>query len=225
MVERKAFFYYHDDRPGVGILASHEFEGWRRINFYSFGLDMDALQKELEESCEEKLLQEKIIAARPAQSKVIIAGGVVFKSLTCLLGEGVEALEALKILEERAPGFRTLTAAEMAKADSISPLNVYCFTYKKKVIGISKVVFFEYATQMSLIGIYRNQDQNLVEELYGDLAGLHEYMTVPSPLRTDEEDPRVEVNMFMIRSPLKEELQGDFVESIFKIPGLTFYSA
>lgn len=225
MIKQKAFFYYHNDHPGLGILASHDFEGWQRVNFYSFGLDMDAFQKEIEDDCEETLLQQKVIAARPAQSKVIIAGGVVFKSLTCLAGEGVEAMESLKALESMMPGFRIINAPEMEKADSISPLNVYCFTYQKKVIGISRVVFFEYATQMSLIGIYRNQDHNLVDELYKDLSRLHEYMTVPNPLHTDEKDSRVEVNMFMIRCPLKEELQADFVGAIFKTPGLIFFSA
>jgi hypothetical protein len=224
LISKKAFFYYQDDHPGLGILASHEYEGWQRVNFYSFGLDIDDLQKELEEECEEQLLQESVIAARPAQSKVIIAGGVVFKSLTCLAGEGVEATEVLKTIERRVPDLRTLNAADMEVAASISPLEIYCFTYKKKIIGIARVVFFEYATQMSLLGVYREQDRNLVEELYRDISGLHDYMTVPSPLRTDEEDARVEVNMFMIRSPLKEELQADFVEAIFKIPGLDFFS-
>lgn len=225
MVKQRAFIYFYHNNPGLGILAKHEFEGWQRINFYAFGVDMDAFQKAIEENCEAELLQAKVIASRPAQSRVIIAGGVVFKGLTCMAGEGVQAREIMEILEKRVSGFRTFNAEETKEVDSITPLNIYCFTYNKKVIGIMRVVFFEYATQMSLVGIYRDQDRNLVEELYNNLSKLQEYMTIPNPLRTDEKDPRVEVNMFMIRIPLKEELQADFVKAIIKVPALSFFSA
>jgi hypothetical protein len=206
----------------LGILAEHEHDGWQRINFYAFGVDMDEFQKSMEKECEEELLQENVIASRPAQSKVIIAGGVVFKGLTCVAGEGREAGEVMDIFEQRVPDFEVLDAAQMEKADSISPLDIYFFTYSKKVIGVSKVVFFEYATQMALVGIYREQDRNLVDELQNGLSQLNEYMTIPNPLRTDEKDPRVDINMFMIRHPLKEELQADFVNAVIKIPYLSF---
>jgi hypothetical protein len=186
---------------------------------------MDAFQKGIEEECEDELLREGILASRPAQSRVIIAGGVVFKGLTCLTGEGREASQLLDAFEKGVNGFRTVNALGMKATEAISPMEVYCFTYKKKVIGISRVVFFEYATQMSMVGVYRDQDHNLVDELNDDLSGLHEYMTIPNPLRTDERDPRVEVNMFMIRHPVKEELQGDFVQAILKIRELDFYTA
>jgi hypothetical protein len=225
LIKQRAFFYFFKNNPGLGILASHEYEGWQRINFYAFGVDLDALQKAIEDECEEVLLQEKVIAARPAQSKIIIAGGVVFKGLTCLAGEGVKAEEVMEALNSKVSGFNVLNTEDIKKADSISPLSYYGFTYKKKIIGISRVVFFEYATQMSLVGIYRDQDRNLVDELSHDLSSLNEYMTIPNPLRTDEKDARVEINMFMIRHPLKEELQADFVEAIFKTPGLTFFMA
>ena len=78
---------------------------------------------------------------------------------------------------------------------------------------------------MSMVGVYRDQDRNLVDELYADLTRLNEYMTIPNPLRTDEKDQRVEVNMFMIRHPVKEELQEDFVHAIMKTSALSFYSA
>ncbi len=224
MVKQRAFFYYYKNAPGLGILAHHEQEGWERANFYSFGVDMDNFQKGLEEGCEADLLKEGLLAARPAQSRVIIAGGVVFKGLTCLAGEGSEAGRLMGAFEKRVSGFRTVEPREMAVVGSISPLDVNCFTYSKKVIGISRVVFFEYATQMSLVGVYRDQDRNLVDELYADLTGLNEYMTIPNPLRTDERDQRVEVNMFMIRHPVKEELQADFVQAIMKTPALAFYS-
>ncbi|MDY6795789.1 MAG: hypothetical protein SWK76_11040 [Actinomycetota bacterium] len=184
---------------------------------------MDALLKRLEQDCEVSLLQEKVIASRPAQSKVIIAGGVVFKGLTCLVGERNEAGEVMNALEQRLDGFEVVRAPGMKVADSITPLDIYRFTYEKKVIGVSRVVFFEYATQMALVGIYRDRDRNLVNELFGHLAKLKEYMTIPNPLRTDEKDGRVEVNMFMIRHPLKEELQSDFVNAIIKTSGLSFY--
>jgi hypothetical protein len=225
LVKHKAFFYYYNKAPGLGILAHHEIEGWQRINFYSFGVDMDNFLKGIEDNCEADLLQEGVLASRPAQSRVIIAGGVVFKGLTCLAGEGASAALLLDALEKRVSGFRSVDAREMTVAESISPLDVYCFTYSRKVIGISRVVFFEYATQMSLVGIYRDQDSNLVDELNSDLVKLHEYMTIPNPLRTDERDQRVELNMFMIRHPVKEELQSDFVQAIMKTKALVFYTA
>lgn len=225
MVKHKAFFYYYNKAPGLGILAHHDLEDWQRINFYSFGVDMDSFQKGIEEECEAELLKEGILASRPAQSRSIIAGGVVFKGLTCLAGKGREASDLLDALEKGVSNFRAVDAFDMKVAEAISPLDVYCYIYKKKVIGISRVVFFEYATQMSLVGVYRNQDHNLVDELSEDLTRLHEYMTIPNPLRTDEMDPRIEVNMFMIRHPVKEELQGDFVQAILKTRDLTFYTA
>lgn len=225
MVKQKAFLYFYNSAPGLGILAHHDKEGWERINFYSFGVDMDGFQKGLEEECEEDLLNEGILASRPAQSRVIIAGGVVFKGLTCLAGEGTGADNLMRAFEKRVPGFRTVSPDALQGVESISPLDVYCFTYGKKVIGISKVVFFEYATQMSMVGIYRDQDRNLVDELYAGLTKLNEFMTIPSPLRTDERDQRVELNMFMIRHPVKEELQADFVKAVMKVPGLAYFTA
>jgi hypothetical protein len=225
VVKQRAFFYYYNNDPGLGILAKHEFEGWERINFYAFGIDMDAFQKALEEESEDILLKENVIASRPAQSKVIIAGGVVFKGLTCLTVEGIDAGRVMERMEEGIDGFRLVNAAKIEHAETITPMSLYCYTYKKKVIGISRVVFFEYATQMSLAGVYRDQDGNLVNELYADLAYLNEYMTVPNPLRTDERDVRVETNLFLIRMPLKEELQSDFVNAMIKIPGLSFFAA
>lgn len=225
VIRQRAFFYYHDNNPGLGIIAEHEHDGWQRVHFYAFGVDMDAFHKEIADTCEEALLQEKVLSSRLAQSKVIIAGGVVFKNMGCVVGEGVKAGDVVEVLEKRVDGLRTVNPADLQKVDAITPLNVYCFTYAKKVIGISRVVFFEYATQMSFVGIYRDQDRNLVNELFNGLSGLHEYMTTPKPLRTDEKDERVEVNMFMIRHPLKEELQADFVHAIAKVPELYFYTA
>ena len=225
MIKHRGFFYYYKNAPGVGILARHEQEGWERVNLYSFGVDMDALQKGIEDECEEELLDAGMLSARPAQSRVIIAGGVVFKGITCLAGEGVKAESLLGSLEKKVTGLRTVEADQMTRVEAISPLEVYCFTFGKKVIGISRVVFFEYATQMSMVGVYRDQDSNLIDELFADLHDLNEYMTIPNPLRTDEKDQRVEVNMFMVRHPLKEELQSDFVEAVMKTSGLMFYTA
>jgi len=225
LVKQRAFLYFFKSAPGLGLLARNEKDGWERINFYSFGVDMDGFQKGIEEECEEDLLREGILASRPAQSRVIIAGGVVFKGLTCLAGEGTGADKLLGAFEKCVDGFRTVNPEDMKPVESISPLDIYCFTYGKKVIGISRVVFFEYATQISLVGIYRDQDRNLVDELYADLTGLNEFMTIPSPLRTDEKDQRVEINMFMIRHPVKEELQADFVEAVMKIPDLAYFTA
>ena len=146
LVKQRAFFYYFKNAPGLGILAHHDLEDWQRANFYSFGVDMDSFQKGIEEDCEADLLKEGLLAARPAQSRVIIAGGVVFKGLTCLAGEGSDAGRLIGAFEKRVSGFRTVDQRDMTAVESISPLDVNCYTYSKKVIGISRVVFFEYAT-------------------------------------------------------------------------------
>jgi hypothetical protein len=225
LIKQRAFFYYYNNSPGLGILAFNEHEGWHRVNFYSFGVDMDALQRGIEDDCEEELLREGMLASKVAQSSVIIAGGVVFKGLTSLAGPGIEAAKLMGVFEKRVSGFRTVDTRQIVEVESISPLDVNCFTYSEKVVGISRVVFFEYATQMSLVGICRDQDRNLVDELYKDLSDLNEYMTIPNPLRTDERDRRVEVNMFMIRHPVKEELQADFVQALMKTAALSFFAA
>lgn len=224
MVKQKAFFYSFNRTPGVGILAHHQHEGWQRVNLYAFGVDMDHLQKCLEERQGTALIDKGILASRPAQSKVVIAGGVVFKGITCLAGEGSDAESVISALEETVPDFRVVGLNRFRQPEIISPLEVYGFSFQRKVIGISRVVFFEYATQFSFAGIFRDQDRNLLDELHAGLADMHPYMTIPNALRTEERDQRVELNLFMERLPLKEELQGDFVRAVREIPGLSFYT-
>ncbi len=194
------------------------------MNLYGFGVDIDTIQKAIEDGCEAELMSKGLLSARPAQSRVVIAGGVVFKGLTCLAGEGIAAERLLSELEKCLPPFHAPGTGEMERVEDISPMRAHCFSYRGKVIGVSRVVFFEYATQVSLVGIYRDQDRNLVDELYAGLSSLQQYLTIPSPLRTDDRDQRVEANLFMIRHPIKEEFQRDFVQSLIGIPGLAFHS-
>ncbi len=222
MVRHRAFFYRFDRSLGVGVLAHHHYEGWQRANLYAFGVDMDAFLKKLEER-EEALIQSGIMACRTAQSRVVVAGGVVFKGITCQAAQDVDAQKMLSAMEDGVEGFKVADAGSFQVAKTISPLEVQGFSYGKKVIGISKVVFFEYATQISLAGIYRDQDRNLMDELHAGLASLNAYMTIPSPLLTLERDPRVELNLFLLRVPLKEELQSDFVRAVSELPELEFY--
>ncbi len=224
MVKHRAFFYVYQGTPGVGVLARHQHEGWQRVNLYAFGVDMDNLQRLLEEERGSSLIDGGILSARPAQSKVIIAGGVVFKGITCLAGEGRAAEEVVSALEKTVPDFRVMGTEDFRRPEIISPLEVYGFSYRGKLIGISRVVFFEYATQFSLAGIFRDQDRNLMDELHHSLAELHPYLTIPNPLHTEERDQRVEVNLFMERFPLKEDLQEDFVRAIQALPELSFYA-
>ena len=224
VVKHRAFFYAYRGTPGVGVLARHQREGWQRVNLYAFGVDMDNLQRFLEEDAGLALMDRGLMATRPAQSKVIIAGGVVLKGITCLAGEGHEAEEVVSALEESVPGFRLMGPDDFRRPETISPLEVYGFSYRRKLIGIARVVFFEYATQFSLAGIFRDQDRNLMDELHAALTELHPFLTIPNPLRTEERDQRVEVNLFLERFPLKEDLQQDFVCTIQGMPGLSFYS-
>ncbi len=223
MIKHKAFFYAYGETPGVGVVARHQHEGWQRVNLYAFGVDMDSLQRYLEEEKGLSLIERGVLAARPAQSKVIIAGGVVLKGLTMLAGEDHTGEEVVSALERTVPDFRVMGPGDLRRPEIISPLEVYGFSYRRKLIGVSRVVFFEYATQFSLAGIYRDLDRNLMDELHGVLAELHPYLTIPSPLRTEERDQRVELNLFMERLPLKEDLQEEFVRSIQTMPELSFF--
>lgn len=222
MVKQKAFMYEFRKKPGLGIIASHQYEGWERVNLYSFGIDMEELQKALEEGLEEKLLAEGVISSKSAQSKVLVAGGVVFKGITCLVSQMGGGMPLVTILERELDGFEVVSPAELESPALISPLEVYFFIFRDAVLGLSRVIFFEYSTQVALVGLYRGKDKALVDDLFSHLSQLQMYMTVPSPLRTDDHDSRVDVGMFMIRHPLREELQGDFVEAIKNIPDLTF---
>ncbi|MGQ9475845.1 MAG: hypothetical protein ACUVRX_04090 [Actinomycetota bacterium] len=224
MIEQKAFLYLYRGKPGVGALAQHRHEGWERVNLYAFGVDMDHLQGFLEGEEGLSLIDSGILAARAAQSRVLIAGGVVLKGLTCLAGENRRAEDVVSALERKVPEFKVVRAGEFREPDTISPLEVYWFSYRRRLIGISRVVFFEYATQFSMAGIYRDRDRGLMDELHASLTELHPYLTIPNPLRTEERDQRVEINLFMERFPLKEELQSDFVRAIQEVPELTFIS-
>lgn len=222
MLKQKAFMYEFQGKPGLGIIASHSYEGWERVNLYAFGLDMEELQKGLEEGVEGKLMDMGMLSSKPAQSKVLVAGGVVFKGITCLVSSEGKGPDLVSALEKELEGFKVLSPAELETPSIISPLEVYLFTYRDSILGLSRVIFFEYSTQVALVGLYRDKDRSLLDELYSQLLNLNVYMTVPSPLKSEDQDGRVGIGMFMIRHPLREELQGDFVEAIRNIPGLRF---
>jgi hypothetical protein len=216
--------YEFRGKPGLGIIASHGYEGWERVNLYAFGLDMEELQKALEEGVEEGLMRSGMLCSKPAQSKVLVAGGVVFKGVTCLVSQEGEGPVFVSALERELDGFQVVSPEELGRPPIISPLEVYFFVFRDTVLGLSRVIFFEYSTQVALVGLFRERDRNLLNDLYSSLAELHMYMTVPSPLKTEDHDSRVGVGMFMIRHPLREELQADFVDAIRSIPGLAFLS-
>lgn len=224
MLRQKAFMYEFRGKPGLGIIASHGYEGWERVNLYAFGLDMEELQKALEEGVEEGFMRSGMLSSKPAQSKVLVAGGVVFKGITCLVSQEGEGPALVSALERELDGFQVVSPEELERPPIISPLEVYFFVFRDAVLGLSRVIFFEYSTQVALVGLFRERDRGLLDDLYSRLAELHVYMTVPSPLKTEDHDSRVGVGMFMIRHPLREELQADFVEAIRSIPGLAFLS-
>lgn len=222
MLKQKAFMYEFGGKPGLGIIASHDYEGWERVNLYAFGLDIEELQKALEEGAEERLMKNGLLSSKPAQSKVLVAGGVVFKGVTCLVSRQGEGSALVSALERELDGFRVVGPEDMESPSIISPLEVYFFIFQDAVLGLCRVIFFEYSTQMALVGLFREKDRSMVEELHSRLCELHVYMTVPSPLKTEDHDARVGIGMFMIRHPLREELQGDFVAAIKGIPDLRF---
>ncbi len=223
MIKQKAFYYIYQDNPGIGVLAENQQDGWRRINFYAFGVNIDEMQKNLTHYIEtDARAREKISV--PAQSKSVLAGGMVFKGITCLMEEGSEFQESLSHLERELENFRTIDPGILKRVEQFDPMRNYWFMYKGIVPGLTKVMFFEYATQMAFMGLAREKDLPMVEEFYLDLESLKDYITIPKPLRTDEYDPRADVYLFMIRNPLKEELQGEYVQKLTNINDLELYT-
>jgi len=100
----------------------------------------------------------------------------------------------------------------------------YWLMYKGILPGLTRVIFFEYATQFAIMGMSRERDLHIVEELYADMERLHGYITIPKPLRNDEYDARSDIYLYIIRNPLREELQGEYVQKLLEIEGLDVYS-
>ncbi len=111
----------------------------------------------------------------------------------------------------------------LREADVFNPMQSYWTMYKGLLPGITRVIFFEYATQFACMGMAREKDLPVVEEFYADLEKLREYITIPKPLRTDEYDPRSDIYLYLIRNPLKEEMEGEYVQRLLEIEGLKVY--
>ncbi len=223
MIKQKAFYYVYGNNPGLGVLAENQQDGWRRLNFYAFGINIDEMQKSLSHYIETDPDARKMMSV-PAQSKSVLAGGMVFKGMTCLLEEEKEFQESLVFLEKGLEGFRIINPEALKRVEQFDPMENYWFMYKGIVPGLTKVIFFEYATQMAFMGLAREKDLPVVEEFYLDLEKLKDYITIPKPLRTDEYDPRADVYLYMIRNPLREELQGDYVQKLTDISGMDLYT-
>ncbi len=224
MITQRAFFYAFNGEPGLGILAENNNENWKRLNFLAFGINADELQKSLKSYHEGSPEGNSVMTSNPAFSKVVLAGGVVLKGLTALISPEADLGTLLRKLEKDVAGLVIPGAGDIREVDAFNPM-MNCWTMYKGIIpGLTKVIFFEYATQFAIMGMSRERDLHVVEELYADMEGLREYITIPKPLRTDEYDARSDIYLYIIRNPLKEELQGDYVKRFLKIEGLAVYS-
>jgi hypothetical protein len=224
MIKQRAFFFSYKENPGLGILAEHLDEGWKRINLYLFGLNADELQRDLVLYHEAKSGEGTLLSGVPAQSKAVLAGGVVFKGLTCLLAPDASHEDALSEIEGGVEGMKVLLPEDLQEVQVFNPMRSYWTMFRGILPGITKVIFFEYATQLACMGMAREKDLPVVEELFLELEKLRDYITIPKPLRTDEYDPRSDVYLYLIRNPLKEELQGDYVQRFLELEGLKIYS-
>ncbi len=220
MIKQRAFFFSYKGSPGMGILAEHLEERWKRINFYAFGLNADDLQRDLASFHAGVEDSHSSLAGVPAQSKAVLAGGVVFKGLTCLLKPGAIHENALAEMESGVDGLLVLKPEDMKEVETFNPMESYWTMYKGTLPGITRVIFFEYATQLACMGMAREKDLPMVEELYLELEELKDYITIPKPLRTDEYDARSDIHLYLIRNPLKEELQGEYVQRFLEIKNL-----
>jgi hypothetical protein len=205
-------------------LAENAQEGWRRINFYAFGINVDELQKAIADQYGESSQIREALSSIPALSRAVLAGGLVFKGISCLLKEGNVLEETLSLLERSVPSLRILEPQDLREIEILKPVESYWLMYKGILPGLTRVIFFEYATQIAFMGLAREKDLPVVEEFYLDLERLHDYTTIPKPLRTDEYDARSDIYLFLIRNPLKEELQGDYVKKLIQMEGLKLYT-
>jgi hypothetical protein len=224
VITQRAFFYAFNGEPGLGILAENVDEGWKRLNFLAFGFNADALQKTLKSYHETSPEGASVLTSNPAYSKAVLAGGMVLKGLTALISPEADLNTLLRKLEKDVEGLAIPGSDEIRKADNFNPMMNYWTMYKGIIPGLTKVIFFEYATQFAIMGMSRERDLHVVEELYAGMEGLHDYITIPKPLRTDEYDARSDIYLYIIRNPLKEELQGDYVQKFLEITGVEVYS-
>ncbi len=88
MIKQRAFFFSYAGNPGLGILAENAEEGWRRINFYAFGLNADELQRGLAAYHNAKGEGEGKLQGVPAQSKAVLAGGDGLQGADLLAASG-----------------------------------------------------------------------------------------------------------------------------------------
>lgn len=223
MVKQKAFFYAFQGNPGMGILAENVDEGWKRVNFFAFGLNADELQKSLKQFHDDTVEGAEMLAAIPAPSKAVLAGGMVFKGLTCLLRPEADLAGALQVMERAIEGLDVPQPADLKQVEVFNPMESYWMMYKGILPGLTRVIFFEFATQFAFMGMSRERDLHFVEDLVADLEKLNEYTTIPKPKRTDEYDARSDIYLYIIRNPLKEELQGDYVQKVLEIEGLDIF--
>lgn len=224
MVKQKAFFYVFQGNPGMGILADNADENWKRVNFFAFGLNADELQRALKLFHDETEEGAELLAAIPAQSKAVLAGGMVFKGVSCLLEKDAELSEGLQKMEQRIEGLVVPQPADLKKVKVFNPMENYWVMYRGILPGLTKVIFFEFATQLAVMGMARERDLRLVEDLVSDLEKLRDYTTIPKPKRTDEYDARSDIYLYIIRNPLKEELQGDYVQKLLEIDELEIFT-
>ncbi len=222
MIQQKGFIYLHAEKPGLGIAAVNPDEGWMRLNFYAPGREIDRLHMDLQAAYDGGEL-EGLLRTVPSAGAAIVAGGVVFKSMSCLANPDRESMEVLRGLEEKVNGFAMRYPRDLVRAESLDPTHAYWTIYGNQVLGQLRVVFFEYATQVAIMGVARAQDLGLVDEIYDGMQRLKDLYTVPNPLRTTEFDTRVEVTMYMIRVPLKEETQLEFTKRLVMLPGLAIF--
>ncbi len=222
MIQQKGFIYLHQDKPGLGIAALNLDESWLRLNFYAPGKEVDRLHMDISAAYEGGEL-EGVLRTVPSAGAAIVAGGVVFKSISCQANPEEESMEILRTLENKVNGFVMRYPRDLVRAETIDPTHAYWTIYAHQVLGQLRVVFFEYATQVAIMGVARALDLGLVDEIYDGMQRMKDFYTVPNPLRTTEFDPRVGVTMFMIRVPLKEETQMEFAKRIAMLPGLALF--
>lgn len=223
MVKHKAFFYGFGNSKGVGVVGVNEYEEWKRVSFYSFGKDIDEFYMELIKQHSSGEIGEDVMRGAPSVIRSVIAGGVVFRSMNCVLPFGIEVEDLLERISEKVKLFSVIEEDDIEKARFINPASAYWYVYRNTLLGVCRVIFFEYGTQFAFSGIYRPQDKLLLEQLSEAFGDFKECFTVPHPLISEVLDERMQITLYVLRSPLKEEMEDKFVSGIISVQEIDFF--
>jgi hypothetical protein len=223
MITHRGFLFNYGSSAGLGVTASSVDPGWTRINLYGDGRDLDPLQVGLTAVTEPRSEGEQVGFSHPAPAASIAAGGLVFRGISLLSVQPDEPLRLLGRLTQRLAGLRIMPPGKLVSAAVLEPGATYWGLYRERIPALVRLVRFDYAMQLVLMGMCRERDLPLVDDWCSELGRLRDLVSVPKPLCTRQADARVNVNIFMVRAPLHDGTAEELSKRLVVFPGMRFY--